>query len=70
MVTPERCFTLREIATDKLGNSRLYYTVRRWFSHEPGVIHAGSGKRNRFLLVPESVVDRVINQKTLKRSRP
>jgi hypothetical protein len=62
----ERHYTIRQLAAEKLGNPKLYYTLRRWFQDEPGVIDAGSGKRNRFLLVPESVAERVINKKRLK----
>jgi hypothetical protein len=65
----QRHFTLRQIASDKLGNPQLYHTVRRWFQNEPGVINAGSGKRNRFLLIPEDVADRVIETKKLIHAR-
>jgi hypothetical protein len=56
-------YTIRQICVEKLRNPKLYYTVRRWFQNEPGVINAGSGKRNRFLLVPESVAERVIKRR-------
>ncbi len=69
MTTGERHYTIRELAAERLGNPKLYHTVRRWFLDEPGVIVAGTGKRNRFLLVPESVADRVINKKTVNKGR-
>jgi hypothetical protein len=62
-MTSEPHFTIRQICTEKLRNPKLYFTVRRWFQNEPGVINAGSGKRKRFLLVPESVADRVIRDR-------
>ena len=45
-----------------------YHLVRRWFVHpdgtlEPGVINAGNGKRNRRILVPQSVARRVYERR-------
>jgi hypothetical protein len=59
----ERVYTISELAGEKLGNPKLYYTIRRWFQNEPGVINGGTGKRNQFLLVPESVAERVIKKR-------
>lgn len=63
MLTSERYYTIRELCAEKLGNPKLYHTIRRWFQDEPGVINAGTGKRKRFLLVPESVAERVIKKR-------
>jgi hypothetical protein len=61
----ERLFTIRQLARE-LGNEKLYYSLRRLFEHEPGVINAGSGRRNRYLLLPESVVVRVLARRSIK----
>jgi hypothetical protein len=62
MLTTEKHYTLMQIA-ELWGSKRLYYSLRRWFEREPGVINAGSGKRNRHLLIPESVAARVYERR-------
>jgi hypothetical protein len=68
MVTQERHFTIRELAV-LWGSPRLYYSLRRWFEREPGVINAGTGRRNRHLLIPESVAERVYERRMSGRRR-
>ena len=65
MLTTERHFSLRELA-EIWGNPKLYHSLRRWFQREPGVINAGTGRRNRHLLIPESVAARVYERRIVK----
>jgi len=71
VLSRERLFTLRRLSEIWFGDNwkRFYCTVRRWFLDEPGVIIAGTGKKNRLRLIPESVAERVY-QRRMNGGRP
>jgi hypothetical protein len=48
--------TIRQIA-DRLGNPKLYHSLRRIFKDDPRVKHGGIGKVNKHYLVPIAVFE-------------
>jgi hypothetical protein len=70
VLTTERLFTIRGLAEIWFRENwrHFYHLVRRWFIHpdgtvEPGVVFAGNGRKNKRLLVPESVAAKVYERR-------
>jgi predicted DNA-binding transcriptional regulator AlpA len=53
--TRERFLTYRQIC-HRLGNPKLYHTIRRKYKHHPRAVRIGSGKKNWYVVIPESVI--------------
>jgi hypothetical protein len=43
--------TLRQIC-NRLGNPKLYHTIRRKYLYDPRAVNVGSGKKNKYILIP------------------